>query len=140
MKQTECSLTDEKKKAYIRRILLARLRLLSNHGFYGSLLMHLKFGITPEVDTAYTNGYKICFNPKFLDELTDKELDFILMHELLHIVLKHCFRGKQYNNNNLFNIACDIVVNSTILKSCNMIDDFIELYNKLYIISRLRSI
>ena len=127
MKQMECSLTDEKKKAYIRRILLARLRLLSNHGFYGSLLMHLKFGITPEVDTAYTNGYKICFNPKFLDELTDKELDFILMHELLHIVLKHCFRGKQYNNNNLFNIACDIVVNSTILKSCNMVDDFITL-------------
>ena len=112
---------------FIKRILLARLRILNNHGFYGSLLMHLKFGISNQVETAYTNGYKICFNPNFLEELSDSELDFILMHELLHIVLKHCFRGNAYRSDDLFNIACDIVVNSTILKSNEMINKSITL-------------
>ncbi len=118
---------DDKTKEYIRRILLARLRILNNHGFYGSLLMHLKFGISNMTETAFTNGYKICFNPNFLEELNDSELDFILMHELLHIVLKHCFRGHKYRENDLFNIACDIVINSTILKSNDMKNNSITL-------------
>jgi len=118
---------DYKTKEYIKRILLSRLRILNKHGFYGSLLMHLKFGISNMTDTAFTNGYKICFNPNFLDELNDSELDFILMHEILHIVLKHCFRGHKYDNSDLFNIACDVVVNSTILKSNDMLNKSITL-------------
>ena len=48
----------------------------------------------------------------------DSELDFVLMHEILHVVLQHCMRtGKR--DNFMFNIACDIVVNSNIMKSNN---------------------
>ncbi len=111
-------LSENKKKEYVKRILYSRLRILSTNGFYGSLLMHLKYGIDEECETAYTNGYMICFSPKFMDELSDSELDFIMMHEVMHIVLKHVFRGNKYDSN-LFNIACDIVVNSNILKSNN---------------------
>ena len=25
--------------------------------------------------------------------LSDSELDFVMMHEILHVVLQHCFRG-----------------------------------------------
>ena len=112
-------LTDSKKKEYIKKIAYSRLRVLNNHGFYGLLLMHMSFGLDEEAKTAYTDGHKICFSPEFLDELKDSELDFVLMHEILHVVLKHCFRGKKYDNE-LFNIACDIVVNSNILKSCDL--------------------
>ncbi len=112
-------LSDNDKRKYIQRLLLARLRLLNNYSFYGLLLMNAKFSLDLKAETAYTDGSKICFSPKFMDELDDNELEFILMHELLHIVLKHCSRGKNYNNL-LFNIACDIVVNSNILKSKNM--------------------
>ena len=113
------NLTNEEMKKYSRRILLSRFRILNKHGFYGILLMHMQFGLDTKCDTAYTDGYKISFSPKFLDELTNDELDFVMMHEILHIVLKHCFRGTKVDNET-FNIACDIVVNSNILYSNNM--------------------
>lgn len=101
------------------RILLSRMRLLLNNGFYGLLLMHMKFGLTEETETALTNGEFIEFNPDFLSNLSDKELDFVMMHEVMHVVLKHLWRGYGYEPER-FNIAADIVVNSNILKSNNM--------------------
>ena len=119
-------LSESKVKAYVKRILTSRLRLLCNNGFFGVLLMHIKFGLDLECETAYTNGRKICFSPKFLDSLSDSELDFILMHEIMHVALKHCLRGQKFEPER-FNIACDIVVNSNILLSNNMDENSITL-------------
>ena len=112
-------LTDEAKKKYIQKIYLSRFRILNDNPFYGLLLMHVKFGLDEDCKTAYTDGDNICFSPDFLSELSNKEVDFVLMHEILHIALKHCERGNDYDPF-LFNIACDIVVNSNILKSNDM--------------------
>lgn len=112
-------LTESKKKELTKKLLLSRLRILNDYGFYGLLLMHMNFKLDLDCNTAYTDGHVIAFSPDFLDSLTSMEVDFIMMHEILHVVLKHCFRGRTYNNM-LFNIACDIVVNSNILKSHNM--------------------
>ena len=112
-------LSNNKKREYIQRLLLARIRILNECSFYGLLLMNMKFSIDVNSPTAYTDGNKICFGPEFMDELNDRELEFVLMHELLHVVLKHCYRGLEYNNF-WFNVACDIVVNSNILKSRDM--------------------
>ena len=89
-----------------------------NHGFYGLLLMHMHFGLDEDCQTAYTDGYRINFSPKFLDELSNDEVDFVLMHEIMHVVFKHCFRGQKADPY-LFNVACDIVVNSNILLESN---------------------
>ena len=107
-------LSEEKKKEYIKRLLLSRMRLLNNHGFYGLLLMHMIFGLTEECETACTDGVRIEFNPDFLESLSNSELDFVLMHEILHVVLQHCMRNGDRQPER-FNIACDIVVNSNIL-------------------------
>lgn len=112
-------LSDEKKKEYIKRLLLSRMRILCNNGFYGLLLMHMIYSIDENCETAATDGRRIFFGPKFLDELSDPELDFIMMHEILHVVLQHCLRQGDRDNEQ-FNIACDIVVNSNILLSENM--------------------
>lgn len=112
-------------KEYQRRLLLARIRILTNYGFYGIMLENMAFGLDPGCDTAYTDGKKICFSPKFMESLSDMELDFVLMHEVMHVALKHCNRGLKYNQE-LFNIACDIVVNSNILKSKGMNLDAIK--------------
>ena len=112
-------LSNDLMKEYSKRLLLSRLRLLTENGFYGILLMHAKFAIDSNAETAYTDGEKIVFGTRFLEELTDSELDFVLMHEVLHIALKHCFRTNG-RDEFLFNVACDIVVNSNILRSQNM--------------------
>lgn len=109
-------LSDKEVKELSKRLLMSRMRILCNNGFYGLLLMHMKFGLDESCDTAYTDGLKIAFNPDFLKELSDGELDFVLMHEILHVALQHCLRGEEKDDEQ-FNVACDIVVNSNIYLS-----------------------
>lgn len=108
------ALSNENIKRYTKRLLLSRMRILCSHGFFGLLLMYAKYGVDEEVPTAYTNGEKIVFGTDFLDSLSDSELDFVMMHEIMHIVLQHCKRGENFEPER-YNIACDIVVNSNIL-------------------------
>ncbi|MBR2989205.1 MAG: hypothetical protein IKC64_05740 [Clostridia bacterium] len=119
---------ESKAQSYAQRIMASRLRVLCDHGFYGLLLMHMRFGVSKTAPTAYTNAKSIVFGEKFLDEISDKELDFVMMHEVLHVVLQHCFRGKDYDPE-LFNVACDIVVNSNILYENGMDLSSITLLN-----------
>lgn len=112
-------LSDEKIRGYIKRLLLSRMRILINNGFYGLLLMHIGFALNENISTAATDGEKIMFSPDFLDTLSDRELDFVLMHEIVHIALRHYDRIGGFDEEK-FNIACDIVVNSNILLSENM--------------------
>ena len=113
------SISDKQVKEYMKQLLLSRMRILLNHGFYGLLLMHMKFELSERIETAATDGTTLVFSPSFLDELSDSELDFIMMHEILHVVLQHCTRD-EHRDHELFNVACDIVVNSNILYSNDM--------------------
>jgi predicted metal-dependent peptidase len=101
------------REAY-ERIIRSRIRLLTSHGFYGMLLMHLRPAIDPSCETAATEGEHIIFGPDFLDSLSDDELDFVMMHEVLHVALQHHLRNGD-RDHLLFNIACDIVVNANIM-------------------------
>lgn len=112
-------LSDEKIRGYIKRLLTSRMRILCNHGFYGLLLMHMTYTIDESAPTAYTDGFRIAFGPDFLDNLSDSELDFVMMHEIMHVVLQHCFRGVNFEHER-YNIAAVIVVNSNILLENNM--------------------
>ena len=115
-------------KERVLRLMQSRSRILCHHGFYGLLLMHLKYKLDEEAETAYTDGQCIAFSPKFMAELNDKELDFVMMHEILHVVLQHCIREPVKNADpDQWNIACDVVVNSNILK-CNNSNQCIRLF------------
>lgn len=108
------ALSESKIKGCIKRLLLSRVRILYNHGFYGLLLMHMIYAVSEEIETACTDGVRITFGIDFLDSLSDSELDFVMMHEILHVVLQHCFRG-DVEDPEAYNIAADIVVNSNIM-------------------------
>lgn len=114
------ALSEDKVRGYIKRLLLSRMRILCSHGFYGLLLMNMVYAVDEKTPTAWTDGYRITFGTKFLDDLSDSELDFIMMHEILHVALQHCLRGSDINDHERFNIACDIVVNSNILLENNL--------------------
>lgn len=118
--------SEEKLQEYSRRLLLARMRLLCTNGFYGLLLMHVGFGLTDQVEHCGYGSDKISFNPAFLEQISDSELDYALMHEILHIVLRHGTRQGELEPER-YNIACDIVVNSNIIKSNGMKEKSITL-------------
>lgn len=113
------ALSEEKIRKYVQRLLWSRMRILCNHGFYGLLLMHMVYSVDEEIETACTDGKRIIFGVDFLEKLSDEELDFVMMHEIMHVVLQHCLRGNN-SDPEIFNIACDIVVNSNILLENNM--------------------
>ena len=92
-----------------------RAKLISRYPFYGRLLMRLQIGFA-ECQTACTDAKRIIFDPDFVRRLTEDQLVFLFLHELLHCVLHHCTRGRGLLQD-LYNIACDIVVNSFILES-----------------------
>lgn len=103
---------------YAKRLVHARIRILVRNGFYGLLIMHMIFSLDEACETVATDGKRIFFSPAFLDTLKDSELDFVLCHEILHVALQHCFRARG-KDKNVFDHACDIVVNSNILNSEN---------------------
>ena len=59
-------LSEEKKREFMKRLLMSRLRILVKNGFYGLLLMHMIFSLDEVTETAATDGNRIYFNPDFL--------------------------------------------------------------------------
>ena len=106
---------ERDKKTTLRRMTDSRARLLKTYPFFGRLLMHL-IPVVAECGTACTETRHICFDPAFAARLDDEAMDFVLMHEVMHCVLQHCTRGRELDHE-LYNIACDIVVNSNIMEA-----------------------
>lgn len=113
-------MVNKKTREIIKRLQRARMALMVKQPFYAVLLMHMRFALDEGCETAYTDSQRIAFCTDFIKRLSDSELEFVLMHEVLHVALNHCGRSSADYDFDLFNEACDIVVNSNILYSCNM--------------------
>ena len=79
-------------------------------------------GKTEVVDnfpTACTNGRDEKYGRKFIEELDDKELAFVVLHENLHKAFRHLFIWRKLweENPKLANAACDYVINLMIVES-----------------------
>ena len=120
-----------KQKSTLIRMTKVRSDILKDYPFYGRLLMNLKFATAP-CGTACTDMEHIAFDPEFAEAITDSEMSFVMMHEVMHCALKHCLRGREYNNK-LFNIACDIVVNSNILLALEKTEFKVDGENAMHI-------
>ena len=70
-----------------------------------------------ECPTAYTDGYNKRYGRKFLEKLSDTDIAGLVLHETLHVMLKHIPRHKDLMKENarLANIAMDYVVNDIIM-------------------------
>lgn len=107
-----------KVKQTVRRMTEARAVLVKDNPFFGHLAMGMQLACAP-CETACTDGNRLIFDPEFAEKLSEREIQFVTLHEVMHCVLEHCIRGRNLHSL-LFNIACDIVVNSTILDMWGM--------------------
>ena len=92
---------------------------MDSHSFFGVILHDLKFVFNTKIDTFTTDGVTIYFNPYYLNDLSEYELDICILHTLIHIALKHHLRYPNKNKDQLLHRACDIVVNSNLMSSLN---------------------
>ena len=82
--------SDDLIRKCTKRLLMSRMRILCNNGFYGLLLMHARIAVSDEQETVWVDdGDKITFNPDHLLNLSDAELDEVLIDEIIQIMLNH---------------------------------------------------
>jgi predicted metal-dependent peptidase len=89
------------------------LRLRVKQPFFGALALFARYEVSQRVPTAATDGRTIFVNPDFWNPLTSAEQDGLLLHELLHAALGHCWRCG-VRDQRVWNIAADIVINGMI--------------------------
>lgn len=105
--------TDPKIDARARDLLItARVALLINHSFFGNLATRLKMINADEwCSTAATDGRNFYYNSRFICLLKTKEVEFLVGHEVLHVVYDHM--GRRDNRDpQIWNIANDYAVNA----------------------------
>jgi predicted metal-dependent peptidase len=105
--------TDPKIDALAReRLVAARIGLLLRHSFFGNLATRMKLVNADEwCGTAATDSVKFYYNSRFIMMLKPKEVEFLVGHEVLHVVYDHMGRRND-RDPQIWNIADDYAVNA----------------------------
>jgi predicted metal-dependent peptidase len=93
------------------KLVTARIGLLLRHSFFGNLATRMQL-INADLwcSTAATDGQKFYYNSRFIMMLKPKEVEFLVGHEVLHVVYDHM--GRRDNRDpEIWNIADDYAVN-----------------------------
>lgn len=119
---------DKYEKQARDKIVRARTQLLIDNGFFGFLALQLRLVVSWEMPTAWVDGVSMGYNPKFICELDEREVEFVFAHELMHCCLKH-FSRRQGRDPRGWNIAGDFYINGDLVKAnvgkmpkCGLID------------------
>jgi predicted metal-dependent peptidase len=97
------------------RIITARVGLLLRHPFFGNMATRLKIVPADEwLMTAAVDGRNLYYNTQFFNAMDNKEIEFVLAHEIYHMVYDHLGR-RQDRNPMLYNIAADYIVNNELV-------------------------
>ena len=98
------------------RIVVARIGLLLRHPFFGNMATRLRIMAADDwLPTAAVDGRNLYYNTQFFNAMDNKEIEFVIAHEILHMVFDHLGR-RQERNPMLYNIAADYIVNNTLVR------------------------
>ena len=101
-----------------------------NLPFYGEFNLHITFHEQETIGTCAVNmttkGMNFYYSPKFLEHMSQKEVNFITLHEDFHLIFNHPRRTitGQYNHK-LSNIAQDMIINHIIWEDIS--HNFVEI-------------
>lgn len=90
-----------------------------NLPYYGEVNLHINFHEQDSIGTCAVNvtskGMNFFYSPKFLEHMSQKEVNFINIHEIFHLLFDHPKRTVtgQYDHK-LSNIAQDMIINHVI--------------------------
>ena len=122
---------DPKVDAIAReRLVTARVGLLLRHSFFGNLATRLQLINADEwCSTAATDGKRFYYNSRFITKLKTKEVEFLVGHEVLHVVYDHMGR-RGSRDPQIWNIADDYAVNADLKR--HKVGEFITSVPCLY--------
>lgn len=106
------------KKAY-DALIRARTVLLVSQPFFGCLALHLELMEDvnhPVRKTMWVDGVHMGYNPDFVLDLSEQELQGVCAHEVMHVAFQHMTR-RQHRHPVIWNVAADYVINGSLLKA-----------------------
>ena len=101
---------DEKAFRKIRRCFM---QIINNYGFFSELLFNLQImeaNPGSGVETMATDGKAIAYSAKFVHTLTEAEVIFVIIHEIMHNANFHFVRQGN-RDHKLWNSAADYAIN-----------------------------
>ena len=101
-------MTPARQNRLRNQIRRSRARLMVSDPAVAMVLMYLRFAATKQVHRISTNGRVIFFDPDWFQRLGKPETDYILSHEVMHIVLDDIKRPP-FIAGDRFHHACDII-------------------------------
>lgn len=112
----DIEVTDELRKEVLDKIIVARVGLLMRHPFFGNMATRLKVvEATDWCPTAATDGRHLFYSVPFFAKMTNKEVEFVIAHEILHCVYDHMTR-REKRDPQIHNIAADYIVNNILVR------------------------
>ena len=98
-----------------RRLSKTKISIMRNPKFalWSGLMTVGKTRVDEDVPTACTNGRDERYGRDFIKRLDDKELAFVVLHEVLHKAYRHLFTWRKLweQDAQVCNMACDYVIN-----------------------------
>lgn len=103
---------------------------LVNLPYYGEFNLFVNFSESKSLPTCAVNvtsrGMNFYYNVDFLDKLTQKEINFIILHEDFHLLFDHPMRTVSGGyNHKLSNIVQDMIINHIIWE--DITHNFVEI-------------
>jgi len=99
----------------LEKLTTARIGLLLKAPFFGNMATRMQLIEADDwCPTAATNGRNFYYNTKFVNKLSEKKLEFLFAHEILHCVFDHFGRAGS-RDRQLCNIAQDYAVNQILV-------------------------
>jgi predicted metal-dependent peptidase len=88
----------------------ARSKLLVHHPFFATLVLSTPMVIDLKCRTAWCDMERIGYNPVFIESLPFGQVIFVIVHEVMHKMLKHGLR-RGHRNPKGWNFATDYAIN-----------------------------
>lgn len=91
--------------------------LLVRYPLFGNVIVNLDFSFTnkPVPAPAFTDGRCVFYKQDFIDDYSDDEKEFIIAHEIFHVVLSHLFRNVG-RDRDLLNYVEDAIINQLLVR------------------------
>ena len=107
---------EEMRVEVMDRIITARIGLLLRHPFFGNMATRLRIIAADEwLGTAAVDGRNLYYNTQFFNAMNNKEIEFVVAHEILHMVFDHMGR-RDDRDPMIYNISADYIVNNTLVR------------------------
>lgn len=92
-------------------------KVLFRYPIFGNVVANLKFQFTTKSvpAPAFTDGGVIYYKRDFFTDFNDDEKEFVISHEIFHIVLNHLFRNLD-KDRDLLNYVEDAIINQLLIR------------------------